>query len=298
MSIRERFKLTTGSVARFAMAAAVLGFITTAAVAQTTAPATDSAPAAAAPAATDAAPAASTDQIAAPPAETTTVENPYGPGAMWKSGDFVTRGVLIIMAIMSFGTWYILITKLVEQTLLNRAANSADKLFWTAGSVADGATKLAANSPFRMLVEDGLRATEHHEGTLVDQIDLYTWVTIQLQRSVDSISNRLKGGLAFLATVGSTGPFVGLFGTVWGIYNALTAIGVAGQASIDKVAGPVGEALITTALGLAVAVPAVLAYNWLLSRNKVALERVRNFSADLHALLVSGGKVGAAKKSA
>ena len=119
------------------------------------------------------------------------------------------------------------------------------------------------------MVEDGLSAAEHHEGTLTEQIDLHTWVTMSLQRSVEPVGNRMQGGLALLATVGSTAPFVGLFGTVWGIYHALTAIGIAGQASIDKVAGPVGEALIMTAIGLAVAVPAVLGYNWLVRRNKV-----------------------------
>ena len=127
-----------------------------------------------------------------------------------------------------------------------------------------------------------MTASQHHEGTLVEQIDLHTWVTMSIQRAVEKVQSRLQDGLAFLATVGSTAPFVGLFGTVWGIYNALTAIGVSGQASIDKVAGPVGEALIMTAIGLAVAVPAVMGYNWLIRRNKSAMERVRNFSGDLH----------------
>jgi biopolymer transport protein ExbB len=108
----------------------------------------------------------------------------------------------------------------------------------------------------------------------------------------------MQGGLAFLATVGSTAPFVGLFGTVWGIYHALTAIGIAGQASIDKVAGPVGEALIMTALGLAVAVPAVLGYNWMVRRNKVAMDRVRGFAADLHTMLVGGKTAKSAVRGA
>jgi biopolymer transport protein ExbB len=133
-----------------------------------------------------------------------------------------------------------------------------------------------------------VKATSHHEGKLLEQIDLNTWITMSIQRAVDNVSSRLQDGLAFLATVGSTAPFVGLFGTVWGIYHALTAIGIAGQASIDKVAGPVGEALIMTAIGLAVAVPAVLGYNWLVRRNKVALEQLRAFGADLHMVLMSG----------
>ena len=113
------------------------------------------------------------------------------------------------------------------------------------------------------------------------------------KRSLDDIQSRLQDGLAFLATVGSTAPFIGLFGTVWGIYNALTAIGIAGQASIDKVAGPVGEALIMTAFGLFVAVPAVLGYNWLVRRNKVTMESVRRFGADLHGVLM-GARMGTA----
>ncbi|HXZ02031.1 MAG TPA: MotA/TolQ/ExbB proton channel family protein [Stellaceae bacterium] len=221
------------------------------------------------------------------------VENPYGLSALWASGDWVARGTLIALAIMSMGTWYIMITKLVEQATLLRQASEANRSFWTAASLRDGVKALGKRSAFRLLVEDGLRASEHHEGTLTEQIDLHSWITMSLQRSVDAVANRLQSGLAFLATVGSTAPFVGLFGTVWGIYHALTAIGIAGQASIDKVAGPVGEALIMTAMGLAVAVPAVLGYNWLVRRNKVALDRVRGFAADLHALLIGGARAPA-----
>ena len=134
----------------------------------------------------------------------------------------------------------------------------------------------------------GIQASEHHEGTLTENIDHSTWVGMKVQRSVDEVQSRLQDGLAVLATVGSTAPFVGLFGTVWGIYHALTAIGIAGQASIDKVAGPVGEALIMTAIGLAVAVPAVLGYNWLVRRNKVTMEAVRAFGADVHGILMGG----------
>ena len=133
---------------------------------------------------------------------------------------------------------------------------------------------------------------------MLQQIDLNTWVTMSIQRAVENVQSRLQDGLAFLATVGSTAPFVGLFGTVWGIYHALTAIGIAGQASIDKVAGPVGEALIMTALGLAVAVPAVLGYNWLVRRNKVAMEQVRAFAADLHQVLMLGPKIKAQDRAA
>ena len=154
--------------------------------------------------------------------------------------------------------------------------------FGRPSSVTEGTAGLAEDSPFRFVAQAGLKAVEHHEGSLIEKIDLHSWVSMSIQRAVGEIVNRLQGGLAVLATVGSTAPFVGLFGTVWGIYHALTAIGIAGQASIDKVAGPVGEALIMTAFGLAVAVPAVLGYNWLVRRNKVGHREVRDFASDLH----------------
>jgi len=270
----------------------------------TTAPATPApaapaatAPVAPAPADASAAPAtpAPADATATPAApsiapapSTEAVDNPYGLDALWKGGDFVARGTLIILVIMSVGTWYIMIVKIWEQSRLFAAGRSANKSFWTAGSIQESVGRLKPTSPFRYIAESGVSASEHHEGTLVEQIDLNTWVTMSMQRAVEAIQSRLQGGLAFLATVGSMAPFVGLFGTVWGIYHALTAIGIAGQASIDKVAGPVGEALIMTAIGLATAVPAVLGYNWLVRRNKSGMELVRNFSSDVHSVLLSG----------
>jgi len=223
------------------------------------------------------------------------VENPYGLEALWKQGDFVSRGTLIILIIMSMGSWYIMFVKVYEQMKLFRQAKEVQSKFWQASSVADGTNNLREGTAYRYIAESGIKSTQHHEGKLLEQIDLNTWVTMSLQRAVDNVSSRLQDGLAFLATVGSTSPFVGLFGTVWGIYHALTAIGIAGQASIDKVAGPVGEALIMTAFGLAVAVPAVLGYNWLVRRNKVALEQLRNFGADLHMVLMSGGGTAKAR---
>ena len=234
---------------------------------------------------------------APPPGATTekeSVENPYGIEAMWRTGDFITKGTFVILVIMSMGSWYIMFVKVYEQFKLFRQAKDALGTFWSAGSVQEGVSTLKEGSPFRFVAEQGIKATSHHEGKLLETIDLNTWVTMSIQRAVENVSSRLQDGLAFLATVGSTAPFVGLFGTVWGIYHALTAIGIAGQASIDKVAGPVGEALIMTAFGLAVAVPAVLGYNWLVRRNKVAMEYLRTFSADLHMVLMSG----TAKKSA
>jgi len=255
--------------------------------------ATTTTPAPANPPAAEPAPAAPKADLAAPPVAppapaTESVENPYGLDALWKGGDFVARGTLIILVVMSMGSWYIMITKLFEQFKLQIQARDANKSFWTAGTVQQGTAGLKDGSPFRFIAESGVKATEHHEG-LLEQVDLNTWVTMSIQRAVENVQNRLQDGLAFLATVGSTAPFVGLFGTVWGIYHALTAIGIAGQASIDKVAGPVGEALIMTAMGLAVAVPAVLGYNWLVRRNKSAMERVRAFAADLHSVLMSAG---------
>ncbi|WP_374708400.1 MotA/TolQ/ExbB proton channel family protein [Chitinimonas sp. BJYL2] len=210
--------------------------------------------------------------------------------ALWSQSDFVAKGTLVIMVIMSMGTWYILFTKLWEQQKLFAQAKAARETFWSAGSVKAGVATLEENSAFRFIAETGLNANEHHEGALLEQIDKNSWVTMSIQRAVENIQSRLGDGLAFLATVGSTAPFVGLFGTVWGIYHALVKIGMSGQASIDKVAGPVGESLIMTAIGLAVAVPAVLGYNWLIRRNKTGLEQVRAFGADLHSVLLSNKK--------
>ncbi len=217
---------------------------------------------------------------------TTNAENPYGLKALWEQGDPVARTTLSILFIMSLGSWYIIFTKLYEQAKVRRQGDAADKSFWSAGTVRQGAEALHKSSPYRFIADQGLEATKKHEG-LLGQIDLNNWIAMSIQRATENVQSRMQDGLAFLATVGSTAPFVGLFGTVWGIYNALVKIGVTGQASIDKVAGPVGESLIMTAIGLAVAVPAVLGYNWLVRRNKTALERVRAFGGDLHAVLLA-----------
>lgn len=242
------------------------------------------------------------EQTAEMPAEdaaagggTEQVANPYGLKAMWDHGDFVSKGTLFILVIMSAATWYILVVKLFEQHKLFAGAKVADKEFWSASSVKDGMGKLKNGGPFWYIVDRGVSADNHHEGTMVEQIDRSSWITMSVNRAVDAINSNLTGGLAVLATVGSTAPFVGLFGTVWGIYHALVAIGTSGQASIDKVAGPVGEALIMTAIGLGVAVPAVLGYNWLVRRNKIAMDSVRSFAADLHSVLLSGTRVGEKK---
>ncbi|MEM5298827.1 MotA/TolQ/ExbB proton channel family protein [Burkholderia sp. JPY481] len=236
--------------------------------------------------------ATATDEPAPPPAPAATqsVENPYGLGALWKNGDFVARFVLLLLVIMSMGSWYIMVTKFFEQFRANRRAKHADEQLWSAPSLTEGTQQLDESSPFRFIAETAIEAGQHHDEALLEAVDRNTWIDVSVERAITNVSNRMQDGLAFLATVGSTAPFIGLFGTVWGIYHALTAIGIAGQASIDKVAGPVGEALIMTAIGLGVAVPAVLGYNFLVRRNKSVMERVRAFGAQLHAVLLAGSK--------
>ncbi len=212
-------------------------------------------------------------------------DNPYGLASLWKTSDAVARTVLLLLLIMSVGSWYILIVKLLEQARMFRQARAASQEFWSAGSVEQGAVALDANSAYRFMADAASHAVQKHVG-LMGHVDLNDWIAMGIQRAVDRIQSRMQMGLAFLATVGSIAPFVGLFGTVWGIYHALTAIGISGQASIDKVAGPVGEALLMTAIGLAVAVPAVLSYNWLVRRNKAVMDDVRAFSQDLHAVVL------------
>lgn len=261
--------------------------VSTTAMAQTEAPA--SAAVAADPAVT-AAPAGMAPAADAKKAEAST-DNPYGIAALWTNAHSVDMGVLIMLAIMSMGSWYILAIKMLEQRKAAKFAREAAEKFWSAGTVAQGAALLHKDSPYQFIAAAGVEATKKHSG-LMGHIPLNDWISMSIQRSVDRVNREMQGGLSFLATVGSISPFVGLFGTVWGIYNALTAIGMSGQASIDKVAGPVGSALIMTALGLAVAVPAVLAYNYLISRNKGVMDDVRSFGGDLHSVLL-----GSASKS-
>jgi biopolymer transport protein ExbB len=276
----KKIRLVALAAVLLMVAAHTVAPLVPAALAQTpaAAPAAPAAPAAEAPAAPKA--------PAAAKASAEVIDNPYGLEALWKGGDIVAKITLAILVIMSMGSWYIIITKVYEQHKMGVAARAAQKKFWKAPTVKQGLDTLKAGSPYRWIAETGLEATNKHDGML-GNVDFNEWVTMSIQRSVDSVNSRMQDGLAFLATVGSTAPFVGLFGTVWGIYHALTAIGIAGQASIDKVAGPVGEALIMTAIGLAVAVPAVLGYNWLIRRNKAAMDLVRGFGADLHAVLLS-----------
>jgi len=239
------------------------------------------------PAAAPTATAAPTAPATVPAAAATKVDNPYGIGALWAQSDLVAKAVLAILAIMSMGSWYVIVTKLLEQMRMGRQAKEVDNEFWNEGSVQAGTAKLAEGSPFRFIADAGVHATRKHDG-LRGKVDFADFVDLCIHRATERVNRRLSNGMSLLATVGSTAPFVGLFGTVWGIYHALTAIGIAGQASIDKVAGPVGESLIMTAIGLAVAVPAVLGYNWLLRRNITVMDDVREFSGELHSVILSG----------
>jgi biopolymer transport protein ExbB len=210
--------------------------------------------------------------------------------AALEQGGTIAWATFIILVLMSAASWYILFVKLFEQQKIINQGKRARTVFWQSANLREGASKLEKNSAYRQIVDDGILALEQHD-KLTDPTDQHEWMLNSLARSQGAIASRLSTGLALLATVGSTAPFVGLFGTVIGIYRALIKIGAAGQASIDAVAGPVGEALIMTALGLAVAVPAVMAYNWLMRRNKAVLEELAKFSNDLHGYMMSGGTV-------
>jgi biopolymer transport protein ExbB len=235
-----------------------------------------------APAMAQAAPAADAPKSANPADQST----PYGIQHMWENGTVVSRGILIVLVIMSAGSWYIFFTKWIDQQRILGQAQTVEKKFWTSASLNEGVDKLPKNSMFRGIAEAGLKASTG--GTSL--VGLNDWIGMSLTRQLEDANAKINGGVTFLASVGSVSPFVGLLGTVMGILNALIGIGVAGQASIDKVAGPVGEALIMTAIGLLVAVPAVLCYNYLVRRNKVITEKLRAFAGDLQAYLISRSK--------
>lgn len=215
-------------------------------------------------------------------------DNPYGLEALINHGDAVSYTVLGILLILSVVSWYIIFSKFWDQYRLGKSARTVERNFWTAATVREGAERLPKDDDFRLIAEGAARAAAHYEGRLGDRISLYDWLSMAVQRSIDGLNSRLSNGLSFLAATASTAPFVGLFGTVYGVLKALISIGLSGQPSIDKVAGPVGEALIMTALGLAVAVPAAFGYNVLLKRNKALQDVMREFSADLSANLIGG----------
>jgi len=217
-------------------------------------------------------------------------ENQFGFWKAMEEGGPVAWSILAVMVIMSVGSFYILFTKYFEQAKVLRQYKSVRSQFWRASSLKEGATKLEKNSAWRQIADDAIVAQEKH-GKMTDQMEAHDYMHGSLQRSEDSINYSLSGGLSFLASVGATAPFIGLLGTVIGIYRALINIGIEGSASIDKVAGPVGEALIMTAIGLLVAVPAVLAFNFLQSRNRRIAELLGSFSTDILAYISSDGAV-------
>ena len=219
----------------------------------------------------------------------------FGLMSVWTQGDFVTKAVALLLIGMSLASWIVIIIKTLDLLKYKKIASSAED-FWHSEDFASGLSKLGSDptNPFRQLAIEGREATAHHRNTkahLHDALDVSDWVTRSLRNTMDEFTSRLQSGLAILASVGSTAPFIGLFGTVWGIYHALLAIGTAGQATIDKVAGPIGESLIMTALGLAVAIPAVLGYNALVRGNKGVLQKLSRFAHDLHAYFVTGARV-------
>jgi biopolymer transport protein ExbB len=232
--------------------------------------------------------------------------SPYGLETLWTQGDFVTKSVAMLLLAMSIASWYVIVTKALQLWRFGRAGKAAGHEFWDTTSVDEGLATLGKGNPFADIAQAGVGAMRHHtahKGHLHDQLSVSDWVTLSLRQAIDEASGKLQTGMAVLASVGSSAPFVGLFGTVWGIYHALVSIGTAGQASIDKVAGPVGEALIMTALGLAVAIPATFGYNALVRGNKTIIAKLNKFGFDLHALFVTGARteqagadaVGAAK---
>jgi len=229
-------------------------------------------------------------------AETGMTENPYGIEALWTQSDYVGKAVFVILIVMSLWSWLVMINKWLDQRTLRKAANEAEKNFFSAGTMQEGIAKLKGKmNPFRDIAQDGLSAVEHHRKTaardVTSAIDLVPWVESHIERRTNMLQSSLQSGMVVLASVGATSPFVGLFGTVWGIYHALISISIAGQASLDKVAGPIGEALIMTAMGLAVAVPAVLGFNGLLRGNKALMERANYFAHDVQAALLAGSRV-------
>ena len=226
------------------------------------------------------------------------MNNEFGLLHVWAQGDWVTRSEFAALLLMSLASWIVILMKALGVVQTKRQAARVEG-FWHSADMAEGLAKLGDDdaNPFRQLAVEGREAAAHHRATraqLHDSLDASDWISRALRNSIDSTTGKLQAGLAILASVGSTAPFVGLFGTVWGIYHALMKIGAAGQASIDQVAGPIGEALIMTALGLAVAIPAVLGYNALVRGNKHILAKLGRFAHDLHAYHVTGARVTAA----
>ena len=230
------------------------------------------------------------------------MNSPYGIASIWLQGDAVIKSVAIILLIMSITSWFVIVLRTWGLTRL-RKPNHALTDFWHAQSFAEGLHVLGSeriDNPYRHLAEEGQAALDHHQNHKTDlhgNLPLSDWLTACLKDSIDQSTDRLQRGLAILASVGSVAPFVGLFGTVWGIYHALVSIGLNGSASIDKIAGPVGEALIMTAFGLVVAIPAVLGYNAINRGNRTVSNKLNRFAHQLHAYFLTGAPPASSKSN-
>jgi biopolymer transport protein ExbB len=218
----------------------------------------------------------------------------FGLSHIWLHGDAVTRAIMALLIGMSIVSWIVIVLKALDVWRYKQQALGSEA-FWHSHSLNEGLNVLGSKGNlFHDLAITGQEATDHHQAAqkqLHDRLDVSDWVTRSLRNAIDDSTGKLQNGLAVLASIGSTAPFVGLFGTVWGIYHALVAIGATGNAGIDAVAGPIGETLIMTALGLAVAIPAVLGYNALVRGNKFIIARMNRFAHDLHAYYVTGTRI-------
>ena len=223
--------------------------------------------------------------FAAPAYSVDAMNNPYGLQMLWTQGDNIAHTTLFILIAMSLLSWFIICTKFISQYILSARSKAFVANLNASDSIQTDLSKWRIEDPYRQVVEKAIEDARIHSSLIAD-VDFNEWVSMSIQRAITRIQNRLQAGITTLATIGSTAPFVGLFGTVWGIYHALVGIGISGQASIEKVAGPVGESLIMTAIGLVVAVPAVIGYNMLVRRNKAYLEELNSFGADFHARLL------------
>ena len=222
---------------------------------------------------------------------------------MIQNQDFVSRAVLIFLVIMSVGAWWYTIVNLIKNLVIRSRADRVIRTFWDTANAQDAIRFMEeqkANEPFSKIALDCAQAAAHHqrhEGSrLVEALNRSEFIDRALRQAVTRESANLENGLTWLATVGATAPFVGLLGTVWGIYHALLSIGESGSSSIDAVAGPVGEALIMTALGLGVAIPAVLAYNYFVRVNRDTYAKFDTFAHDLHDFFATGSRVGEVKR--
>lgn len=225
----------------------------------------------------------------------------FGLAHLWSQSDIVIKLVALTLVVMSVASWYLILVRSVRQ-LRARSYDSAVETFWKAPTLAEGLSRLshcAPQSPFEALARQGVAATEHlrrhtHADTLGGRLDAEEFITRAMRKSIALSTAQLESGLTVLASIGSTAPFVGLFGTVWGIYGALIGISATGMATLDTVAGPVGEALIMTAFGLFVAIPAVLGFNAFTRANRLELSELDAFAHDLHAWFTTGTRLASA----